>query len=97
MDKLKKSTMVTADMEFILEAYGKDKKNAFASAFGSLKKKAYANLNGLIIHMEPKGVIVLEEEEKTKVQKLAGFFRPRQIQDYYVKIQVTVIIKYIPM
>lgn len=97
MDKPKKSTMVTEDIEFILEAYGKDKQMAFASAFGLLKKKAYARVDGLIIHMEPKDVIVLEENEKSKTQKLIGYFRPRQIQDYYVKLQVIVTMKYIPI
>jgi len=89
--------MVTEDIEFILEAYGKDKRTAFASAFGMLKKKAYARVDGLIIHMEPKEVNVLEENEKTKAEKLFGYFRPRQIQDYYVKFQVIVIMKYIPL
>lgn len=89
--------MITADMEFILESYGKDKKLAYASAFGSLKKMAYAKVDGLIIHMEPEEVVVLEEEEKTKAQKIVGYFKPRQNQDYYVKLKVIVKMKYIPM
>ena len=97
MSNSQKSTMVTEDVEFILEAYGKDKRNAFASAFGMLKKKAYARVDGLIIHMEAKEVNVLEENEKTKAEKLVGYFRPRQIQDYYVKLQVIVTMKYIPL
>jgi len=97
MNKPQKSSMMTEDIEFILEAYGKDKQTAFAAAFGKLKKKAYARVDGLIIHMEPKEVNVLEENEKTKTEKLVGYFKPRQIQDYYVKLQVIVVMKYIPL
>ena len=45
--------------------------------------------------MEPDDVILLAEEEKTKVQKFLGFFAPKEIQDYYIKLKVIVTIRYI--
>ena len=52
-------------------------------------------MDGLLIHMQPQDVILLGEEEKTKVQKFLGFFAPREIQDYYIKLKVIVTIQYI--
>lgn len=97
MNATNKSVMIIEKKSIILEAYGKDKKNTYASAFGQLKKKVYADVDGLIIHMEPDQVIVLKEEEKTKAQKVVGYFKPKQIQDYYVKLEVIVTMKYIPL
>lgn len=91
------SILITEHHTIELEAYGKDRKEAFGTAFAALKKKAYALVDGLIIHMEPKDVYLLAEVEKSKAEKLAGYFKPRQIQDYYVKFQVAVVIKYIPL
>lgn len=93
----KKSTMLKESREFILEAYGKNKAEAFGKAFGQLQKKVYKEVQGLVIHMEPEELEVLEEREQTRVEKLIGFFRPRQIEHYYVKFQITVQLKYIPM
>lgn len=92
-----KSQMIAENRTFILEAYGKDKAEAFGTAFAQLKKKAYKEVEGLIIHMEPENVEVLEEYEQTTVEKIIGFFKPKQIQNYYVKFQVTVTMKYIPL
>lgn len=78
-----------------LEAYGNDRKEAYGNAFASLKKKAYSAVEGLIIHMEPEDVIVLEEVEQTGAQKVAAYFKPRKMQHFYIKIQVMVSIKYI--
>ena len=44
--------------------------------------------------MEPKEVYLLKEEEKTQVQKLLGFFAPREIQNYYLKLRIVVTVKY---
>ena len=95
MDQLGKSCLKTITKEFVLDAYGKKREDAVAAVFVKLKKEAYNSVNGLLIHMEPDDVILLAEEEKTKVQKFLGFFAPKEIQDYYIKLKVIVTIRYI--
>lgn len=97
MDNNLKSALIRETREFILEGYGREKKDAYGRAFGSLKKKTYQEIDGLIIHMEPKDVLILEEYEKTKAQKVAGYFKPKQNQDYYVKLKVITLVEYIPV
>lgn len=91
------SVLVTKEYEIELEAYGKNKADAFGTAFAALKKKAYSMVDGLIIHMEPETVYLLADEEQSKVEKLVGFFKPRQLRNHYVKFRVKVIVKYIPL
>ena len=55
----------------------------------------YEALGKVLTEMQPQDVILLGEEEKTKVQKFLGFFAPREIQDYYIKLKVIVTIQYI--
>lgn len=82
------SCLRTEEREFTLEAYGKNREEAAGAVFAKLKKEVYAAVKGLILHMEPK------EEEKTQVQKLLGFFAPREIQNYYLKLRIVVTVKY---
>ncbi|MEG0540981.1 MAG: DUF4312 family protein [Angelakisella sp.] len=91
-----KSCLVTESREFTLEAYGKNKAEAVGTIFGKFKKTVYASTNGLIIHMEPEDVFMLEQREKTKQQKALGFFAPREIQNTYVKMKIVATVKYIP-
>ncbi|MEA5010254.1 MAG: DUF4312 family protein [Angelakisella sp.] len=95
MDIIGQSCLKTETKEFILEAYGKNKKEAVAAVFTKLKKEVYSSTDGLIIHMEPEDVILLKEEEKTSVQKFLGFFAPKEIQDYHIQLKVIVRVKYI--
>jgi uncharacterized protein (TIGR03578 family) len=95
MDQLGKSCLKTVTREFVLDAYGKKRVDAVATIFAKLKKEAYDSVDGLLIHMEPEDVILLAEEEKTKIQKFLGFFAPKEIQDYYIKLKVIVTIRYI--
>ena len=97
MDKKKTSSLVCKEIDFTLESYGKSKTEALGDIFAMLKKRAYKEVEGLIIHMEPKDVYILEEKEQTRTQKLVGFFKPKQIQNYYVKVLVTVTVKYVPL
>lgn len=89
------SCMQTVTKEFELESYGKNRTEAVAAVFTKLKKEVYASVDGLIIHMEPTDVILIAQEEKTKVEKFLGFFAPREVQDYYVKLKVVTTVKYI--
>ena len=95
MDQVGMSCLKTVTKEFTLESYGKNRTEAVAAIFAKLKKEAYESVDGLLIHMQPQDVILLGEEEKTKIQKVLGFFAPREIQDYYVKLKVIVTIQYI--
>ena len=95
MDQVGMSCLKTVTKEFTLESYGKNRTEAVAAIFAKLKKEAYEPVDGLLIHMQPQDVILLGEEEKTKIQKVLGFFAPREIQDYYVKLKVIVTIQYI--
>ena len=95
MDQVGMSCLKTVTKEFTLESYGKNRTEAVAAVFAKLKKEAYDSVEGLLIHMEPDDVILLAEEEKTKVQKVLGFFAPKEIQDYYIKLKVIVTIRYI--
>ena len=88
------SCLRTEEREFTLEAYGKNREEAAGAVFAKLKKEVYAAVKGLILHMEPKEVYLLKEEEKTQVQKLLGFFAPREIQNHYLKLRIIVTVKY---
>lgn len=85
----------TEQREFVLEAYGKNRQEAAGTIFARLKKEVYAAVDGLILHMEPREVYLVKEEEKTEIQKLLGFFAPREIQNYYLKLRIVVTVKYI--
>ena len=93
------SCLMEKQEDFILEAYGKDKTEAVGKAFKGLQSRAYASMNktGLIIHMEPEDVEILSEYEQTAKEKVIGFFKPKPIMHYQVKLRVTVKIKYIPL
>ena len=79
-----------------IEAYGKNRKEAIGAAFGKIKSESYAAVgDGILVDVHAVDVFVLDEQEKTKIQKLFGFFLPRQIQDYYVKMKIVLEIKYL--
>ena len=88
------SCLKTEQREFVLEAYGKDREEAAGTIFAKLKKAVYGSVDGLILHMEPQEVYRVKEEEKTQVQKFLGFFAPREIQNYYLKLRIVVTVKY---
>lgn len=93
------SCLIETQKDFVLEAYGSNKTDAFGKAFGKLKNTAYQSLQnqGLILHMEPVDVEILEEHEQSMTEKIVGFFKPKPIMHYQVKFRVTVRIKYIPL
>lgn len=91
-----KSILNTEIKEFELESYGKDRTEAFGKIFSNLKKQAYASVNGgLVVQMEPLDVILVKEEEQSTLEKAVGFFRPRQLENYYVKVVIKVEMKWI--
>lgn len=79
-----------------IEAYGKNRKEALGAAFSKIRNESYAAVGeGVLVDVHATDVIILEEEEKTKIQKLFGFFMPREIQDYRVKLKIILEIKYL--
>lgn len=89
------SCLKTERKEFLLESYGKNREEAAGTIFAKLKKEVYSAVDGLILQMEPQEVYLVKEEEKTEIQKFLGFFAPREIQNYYLKLRVVVVVKYI--
>lgn len=90
------SCLQTETKDFELEAHGKNKKEAFGTAFAKFKKAAYASVDGLIIHMEPDDVFIHKYTEKTTTQRFMGYFAPKEIQNVTVSLRITATIKYIP-
>lgn len=95
MENAEVSCLKTEEREFVLEAYGKNREEAVGTVFARLKKEVYRSVDGLILHMEPREVYLAREEEKTRAQKLLGFFAPREIQNHYIKLRVIVTVKYL--
>ena len=91
-----KSSLKKMEKAVEIEAYGKNRKEAMGAAFGKIKNESYAAVgDGVLVDVHAVDVFILEEQEKTKIQKLFGFFLPRQIQDYYVKMKIVLEIKYL--
>lgn len=97
MSQSEKSCLICEEQEMILEAYGKEKADALGTIFSLLKKQVYKEIKGLIIHMEPVDVFMLEEDEKKGTDKLIGLMKPRQNQSYYAKVKIIIRLKYIPL
>lgn len=91
-----KSCLTTVTKAFTLESYGKNRKEAMGNIFAKFKKVVYTETPGLIIHMEPEDVLLLEQTEKTTTQKLMGYFAPKEIRNYYIKVKIVAKVKYIP-
>ena len=91
-----KSSLKKMEKAVEIEAYGKNRKEAIGAAFGKIKNESYAAVgDGILVDVHAVDVFILDEQEKTKIQKLFGFFLPRQIQDYYVKMKIVLEIKYL--
>lgn len=91
-----KSSLKKMEKAVEIEAYGKNRKEAIGAAFGKIKNESYAAVgDGVLVDVHAVDVFILDEQEKTKIQKLFGFFLPRQIQDYYVKMKIVLEIKYL--
>ena len=96
MQEERVSALTVCEREFIIEAGGKDRTEAFAQAFSALKARAYKEVDGLIVEMQPQDVFVLSEEERSKTEQLADYFKPRELKPYNIKVSIIVRLKYIP-
>jgi uncharacterized protein (TIGR03578 family) len=87
--------MKSVKKDIILEVPGKSLEEAYGNVFKALRKKVYDEVKGLILHMEPTAVYVLNEEIKEYTEKFLFIFMPRQKKEYKLKVKVTVDIKYV--
>lgn len=92
---MKKNCMKEVETNLILESSGASRERAYANIFSDLRKKIYDKVDGLIIHMEPLEVYELETKRETRTEKFLGLFMPREKEDFYVKVEVVVRVKYI--
>lgn len=91
-----KSSLKKVEKAVEIEAYGKSRKDAIGTALGKIRNESYAAVgDGVLVDVHAVDVCILEEEEKTKIQKLFGYFLPKEVRDYYVKLRVTLEIKYL--
>lgn len=91
-----KSSLKKMEKAVEIEAYGKNRQDAMGKAFGRIRSESYAAVgDGVLVDVHAVDVFILEEEEKTRIQKLFGFFMPREVQDYRVKLKIILEIKYL--
>lgn len=93
-----KSALRKMEKAVEVEGYGKKSRTeAVANALGKLKNESYKAIDGTgtLVDVHATDVYILAEEEKTKVEKFLGFFAPKQIKNYYIKLKVILEIKYI--
>lgn len=91
-----KSSLKVMEKAIEVEAYGKNRKEAIGACFGKMKSESYAAVgDGVLVDVHATDVIILQEEEKTKIQKLFGFFMPREVQDYHIRMKIILEIKYL--
>ena len=96
MQEERRSALTMCEREFIIDAGGKDRTEAMSQAFVALKARAYKEVDGLIVEMQPLDVFILKEEERSKTQQLADYFKPKEFKPYTVQLSIIVRLKYIP-
>lgn len=80
----------------MIEAYGKNRKEAIGAAFSKIRNESYAAVGeDVLVDVHAVDVFILEEEEKSRIEKLFGYFMPKEIRDYRVKLKIILEIKYI--
>lgn len=87
--------MKTIEKDFILSATANSKEEAFSKIFVILRRRIYQEISGVIIHMEPKEVYLLEDNIEKYTEKFLWLFMPREKAKYTIKAKIVVEIKYI--
>lgn len=90
-----KQLMETIEKELIIDGTGKTKEIAYGEIFAKLRKQIYNEVNGVVLHMEPKEVYLLEMEEKNFTEKFLGLLMPKLKEAFYIKLKIIVTIKLI--
>lgn len=91
----KDSDLKTVRKSYELDSYAKKRNEAISDCFSKLRKKIYLDIKGALINMQVINVKILEEKEETRVEKLFGYFMPRERRDYYIKLEIDCEIKYL--
>ncbi|MFZ7132562.1 MAG: DUF4312 family protein [Eubacteriales bacterium] len=92
---INKQIMQTIEKEFIVDGTGRSKEETYGEIFSKLRKEAYKEIKGVVLHMEPLNVYLLEEEEKNFTEKFLGLLMPKMKQEFYIKLKITVLLKII--
>lgn len=74
---------------------GETRQQAFAAALSQVQPTLLKHNNKVLLRIEPQDVQVIEAQEKIRIEKFLFFFLPRKRRQYYVKLDVTVILTYI--
>ena len=91
----KKSDLKTQIKAFDLDAYGRNRNEAVTKCFTKLKNEVYGDSQSALINMQVIDVQINEEKEETKIEKLFGYFMPKERHDYYINLKIICEIKYL--
>jgi uncharacterized protein (TIGR03578 family) len=89
--------METSKRDIVIQASGNSKTEAFNNIFTILRRQIYKEVDGLIIHMEPMDVFILDESVKKYTERFLWLFMPREKAEYTIKVKIIVLIKYIKL
>lgn len=89
--------METSQKDIVIQASGNSKTEAFNNIFTILRRQIYKEVDGLIIHMEPMNVFILDESVKKYTERFLWLFMPREKAEYTIKAKIIVLIKYIKL
>ena len=89
--------MKTIQKDFILESSGKSKEEVFGNMFAVLRRRVYREVPGVVLHMEPLEVYILDENKQDYTERFLWLFMPRKKSSYTIKAMVVVLIKYIEL
>lgn len=90
-----KSDLKKVEKTIELDGSGKNRIEAISDAFSKMRKSLYQCVDGLVVDTHAIDVFILEEKEETKIKKFLGWFLPKEIKSYQVKLKVVCEIKYL--
>ncbi|MBU5214258.1 DUF4312 family protein [Heyndrickxia oleronia] len=73
-----------------VEGKGQSKEHAMANALSKIQKKVNAELNGMIIRIEPMNIEIVSAIEEIYTERFLLFFFPRSRSQFQVVMDVTV-------
>ncbi len=73
-----------------IEGKGQSKEHAIATALGKIQKKVNAELNGMIIRIEPINIEIVEAIEETYTERFLLFFFPRKRSQFKLLMDIEV-------
>jgi len=73
-----------------IEGKGQTKDHAIAGALGKIQKKVNAELDGMIIRIEPMNIEIIEAIEETYTERFLLFLFPRKRSEFKLVMDVEV-------